>query len=228
MRWHRWNGIALTIMNRRRFLGLSSLSALCVSSAMANQATKQDPLQSTPSEIEGPFYPVNAQQDKDFDLTRISGHSQSALGLPVYIEGHVVDTAGQAIEEAKVDLWQANAAGKYWHPRDPNPALIDEHFQGWAIVTSDQQGQFRFKTILPGAYPVGNGWVRPPHIHFKVTKSGFETLTTQMYFPDQPLNDNDRLLQRKSLSEQKAMIAQKLDHNDNTLYYKIVLQELAV
>ena len=85
-------------------------------------------------------------------------------------------------------IQQANAAGRYNHPRDPNKAELDHNFQGWAIVPSGEEGDFKFKTIKPGIYPVGGGWKRPPHIHFKVSYQGFQTLTTQMYFPGEELN----------------------------------------
>ena len=163
----------------------------------------------TPTEIEGPFYPLNAQKDKDFDLTKIAGHEREALGEHIYIAGSVYDLEGQPVEEAIVDIWQANAAGKYVHPHDPNPAPVDPHFQGWAIVPSGKAGEFRFKTVLPGAYPASARWMRPPHIHFKVTKKGYVDLITQMYFPEQPLNQIDKLLQRKSREEQELMIAKK-------------------
>lgn len=212
-------------MKRREFIKASGLSVLGAASSMAQSTDGSLYLQVTPSEIEGPFYPLIAQKDTDFDLTKIKGHSQSALGEPVHIEGRVVDTTGKAIENAEIDLWQANAVGKYRHPRDPNPALIDDNFQGWAIVHSGKQGRFRFKTVIPGTYDVGNGWVRPPHIHFKVTKPGYEQVTTQMYFPDQPLNDIDRLLQNKRPSEKKLMIAERIPQSENVFKYNLILQK---
>lgn len=217
-------------MNRRKFIKISTAStvvnALATSHVLTDDSVHAYQQQATPSEIEGPFYPANQQADKDFDLTQIEGHENSALGKPILIEGHVLDLVGSSIEGATIELWQANAAGKYWHPRDPNPALIDENFQGWAIVKSGEQGRFRFKTIMPGVYPVANGWSRPPHIHFKVFKQGYQELTTQMYFPDEPLNKVDRLLQRKNISQQQAMTATYLNNDSNAYYYKIVLQDM--
>lgn len=208
-------------MKRRDFIKSSALVIAAHQVGAEQQFTSLTP---TPSEIEGPFYPIVAQKDKDFDLTLIGGHSETALGKHIFVEGEVVDVEGNAIEDATVDLWQANAAGRYAHPSDSNRALVDENFQGWAIVQSGQQGQFKFKTVFPGAYPVGNGWVRPPHIHFKVSKQGYRVLTTQMYFPDQRLNDIDRLLQRKSLELQRLMIAKKVADSDDRYKYKIILE----
>jgi len=147
---------------------------------VGNSKTSRQP---TPTESEGPFYPIVAQKDTDFDLTKVDGQEAEALGKHIIIQGSIFDTEGNPVEGATVDLWQANADGKYAHPHDSNPAPIDENFQGWAIVPSGVNGEFRFKTVLPGVYNVGGGWSRPPHIHFKVSKKGYIELVTQMYFP---------------------------------------------
>jgi protocatechuate 3,4-dioxygenase beta subunit len=180
----------------------------------------------TPKEIEGPFYPVLAQKDKDFDLTQVKDQMGVAKGQVVFIEGRVLDTNDNPIENATVDLWQANAAGKYRHPHDSNNAPLDPNFQGWAIVKSGKDGYFRFKTIIPGAYPVSDTWTRPPHIHFKITKKGYLEIITQMYFPDHELNMPDLLLKRKSKNEQTHMIASKVKGKPDTLKYDIILEEL--
>lgn len=178
----------------------------------------------TPPEAEGPFYPVLAQKDKDFDLTRIEGQQGSAEGSVIFIEGQVTDTNGRPLEGATVDLWQANAAGRYWHHRDSSKAPLDPNFQGWAVVKSGREGRFRFKTILPGAYPASAEWVRPPHIHYKVSKSGYADLTTQMYFPGEKLNDSDLLLMQKSNEDIELMIARKKSAAPETYLYNIVLR----
>jgi protocatechuate 3,4-dioxygenase beta subunit len=177
----------------------------------------------TPSETEGPFYPVLAQKDKDFDLTQIQGQQGIAKGKVIHIEGQVLDTKGRPIEDAIVDLWQANAAGRYRHHRDRNKAPLDPNFQGWAMVKSSREGRFRFKTIFPGIYPASAEWLRPPHIHFKVNKRGYTELTTQMYFPGHKLNDSDLLLMQKSNDEIERMIAQKKTATAETYIYDIVL-----
>ena len=142
----------------------------------------------------------------------------------ILIEGQVLDTAGTPVEDATVDLWQANAAGRYRHPHDPNPAPLDPNFQGWAIVPSGKEGKFRFKTVMPGAYPAARDWMRPPHIHFKVSKRGFVELVTQMYFPDHELNARDRLLLRKTKDERKQMISTKTVDDPETYLYTIILE----
>jgi protocatechuate 3,4-dioxygenase beta subunit len=201
----------------KRSLFASTLSLLSYS---ANSSSP------TPKEIEGPFYPLLAQKDKDFDLTKVKDQMGIAKGQAVFIEGRVLDTNDNPIENATVDLWQANAAGKYRHPHDSNNAPLDPNFQGWAIIKSGKDGSFRFKTIIPGAYPVSETWKRPPHIHFKVTKNGYLEIITQMYFPDHELNIPDLLLKRKSKKEQTSMIASKVKGKPDTLQYDIILEKL--
>lgn len=209
----------MRIFNRRKFIKFSALASLF---GFTPSATQASPF--TPSESEGPFYPQSTQKDLDFDLTVVDGVNEKAKGQIVFIQGHVVDENAQPIEGVTVDIWQANAAGRYRHPDDTNPAPLDPGFQGWAIVDSDKRGAFRFKTIVPGAYPVNEQWVRPPHIHFKVSKKGYRQLTTQMYFPGNELNRSDWLLQRKSKPEQVLMIAKKISEKPYTLEFTITLR----
>jgi len=148
----------------------------------------------TPAQSEGPFYPTRDQADKDIDLTRIEGHGERAVGEVIEVSGTVLDEDGKAVGGALVDVWQANAHGRYAHEADPNPAPLDPNFQGWARFTTDAEGRYRFTTIQPGAYSVSPEWTRPPHIHFKVARRGYHELTTQMYFAGHELNEADRLL----------------------------------
>lgn len=207
--------------NRRKFI-----KAGVVGGAMTVFAPTAFAEKPTPNEIKGPFYPLVPQKDQDFDLTQVADNKEAAKGDKVIIEGQVLDTEGNAIEGATVDIWQANAAGKYRHPHDQSSAPLDPNFQGWAIVQSGKEGGFRFKTVIPGAYPVSDSWLRPPHIHFKVTKAGYFEIITQMYFPDHELNDIDGLLQRKTEEEQLQMIAKALTDKPNVLTYNIVLKKV--
>lgn len=206
---------------RRSFIAGSFLSGIA-SWAQASGGTAER--QETPREIAGPFYPITPQKDKDFDLTRRAGRDGTARGAVIWITGEVFDSTGDPVEDASVEIWQANAEGRYNHPNDPNPAPLDQNFQGWAIVTSGSKGAFRFRTVMPGSYPAGLDWERPPHIHFKVMKRGFVELVTQMYFPGQPLNETDRLLQRRELAEQKLMIADVLREEHDSFHHRIVIE----
>lgn len=209
----------------RRTLIKAGLSTSAIVSSKCLWSKTASQYLTTPSESEGPFYPTYIQKDKDFDLTQINNKNGQALGEIIVIEGRILDQQGNPLEDATVDLWQANAVGRYRHPRDNNPAPLDPNFQGWAIVTSGTQGEFKFKTIMPGAYPAGRHWTRPPHIHFKISKPGFNDLTTQMYFPDHPLNEKDLLLQRKTTEEQKLMIATEIDRDNKVFNQQFILSQ---
>ena len=209
-------------MTRKAFLKQGLMGSFLAGLGLTAHSEKQG----TPRETEGPFYPTYKQKDKDFDLTLIEGRKERAKGEVVEITGRVINTKGEPIEDATVDLWQANAAGRYRHPSDSSRAPLDPNFQGWAIVQSGKKGEFKFKTIIPGAYAVSNNWSRPPHIHFKITKRGYQELITQMYFPDQELNKKDRLLQRKSQSQQAMMIAKKISDKPLRLTWDIVLEQV--
>ena len=148
----------------------------------------------TPAQVEGPFHPIDEQPDTDLDLTLIDGHSRTATGEVILVRGQVVDTDGQPMQGALVDVWQANHVGRYSHPADENTAPLDPDFQGWGLIKTDADGRYGFKTIKPGAYPLpavgGQGW-RCKHIHFKVIRAEAEDLTTQMYFWGDPLIEQD-------------------------------------
>lgn len=176
-------------INRRALLkgSLALTAGLTASRALAQKTI-------TPSQVEGPFYPINPQTDRDLDLTQIRGHESTARGEAIWVTGKVLDENGKPLVNAIVDVWQANSAGRYAHHGDTNSAPLDPNFQGWGIVNTDESGQYRLKTIKPGAYAVSGSWSRPPHIHFKVSKRGFFELTTQMYFANEALNDTDGIL----------------------------------
>lgn len=215
-------------ISRRKMIQFSVLSGLAGALGVKGSIAKALALMPTPDETEGPFYPVKNQQDKDADLTQVEGHTVAAQGRYIVISGQVTDIAGNPVENAVIDIWQADANGRYRHPRDPNPAQPDENFQGWAILRSGENGLFRFKTVMPGAYPASGSWTRPPHIHFKISKSGYRALTTQMYFPGQELNRGDLLLRAKSPAERAAMTAKPAAQQGNlpVYEYNIVLDPL--
>jgi protocatechuate 3,4-dioxygenase beta subunit len=209
-------------MDRRNFIkkGIAGGALSGASIGTAGELAK------TPSQTEGPFYPTVAQKDKDFDLTKIDGQDGTAKGQIIEIDGSVYDTKGNPVEDASVDIWQANAAGRYSHPHDSNKAPLDPDFQGWAIVPSGKEGKFRFRSVKPGAYPASENWSRPPHIHFKVTKKGYHELTTQMYFPGEPLNDKDGILQKHKPEERELLISKKISEDPVTFEFRLVLEKV--
>jgi protocatechuate 3,4-dioxygenase beta subunit len=139
----------------------------------------------TPPQEIGPFFPEKQKPDEDTDLTQVAGHTKRAIGQVIFLSGRVQDENCNPISSAEVEIWQADWKGRYDHSGDSDPdpnRPFDPDFQYWGISTSDRAGRYSFKTIIPGHYPAGDGWVRPPHIHFKVTALGHHDLITQMYF----------------------------------------------
>ena len=190
-------------LSRRRILGIAlGAGGLAVSGRFG--AALAQALKATPGEILGPFYPVIKRVEQGADLTVIPGKPGRAAGEVIHVMGRVLTVEGQPVRGARVELWQANAHGRYTHPSDTNPAPLDPNFEGVAVQTTDAEGRYRFKTIKPGAYPVTPSWMRPPHLHFEVTGK-VNRLVTQMYFPGEPLNDKDLLLQKLRANRDGAL-----------------------
>ncbi|WP_067814803.1 protocatechuate 3,4-dioxygenase subunit beta [Actinomadura kijaniata] len=139
----------------------------------------------------------------DNDLTK--QHSGEPLGERIIVTGRLLDSTGRPVPGALVEVWQANAAGRYAHLRDQHPAPLDPNFTGAGRALTDAQGRYEFVTIKPGAYPWrnhDNAW-RPAHIHFSVFGTAFtQRLVTQMYFPGDPLFAHDPIFQ--SIPDEKA------------------------
>ncbi|MBI3894206.1 MAG: intradiol ring-cleavage dioxygenase [Candidatus Wallbacteria bacterium] len=191
-------------ITRRDLLAQGGIAGLALAATAAVRAVSA--LGVTPAQPEGPFYPVRDQPDKDTDLTRVQGHARAATGQTVLVNGRVLDASGRPVPGALVEIWQACATGRYNHPDDSNnQAALDEDFQYWGRATTDARGAYSFRTIKPGAYPADAGWVRPPHIHFRVVAPGLPSLTTQMYFAGEALNAADRIL-RSLPAEQRKLL----------------------
>lgn len=144
------------------------------------------------SDLAAPVYGWWAVGPSDGDLTR--HHDGEPQGERIIVAGRLLDEDGRAIPGALLEVWQANAAGRYRHAKDNHPAPIDPNFTGAGRVVTDADGRYQFTTIKPGAYPWrnhANAW-RPAHIHFSVFGQNFRTrLVTQMYFPGDPLIPHD-------------------------------------
>ncbi len=152
------------------------------------------PLQHSLSERTGPVYGHDAVGPLDHDLTRNSVRNGEPLGERIVVTGTVMDEAGRPQPNTLIEIWQANAAGRYVHIVDQHAAPLDPNFLGAGRAVTDEAGRYRFYTIKPGAYPWGNhsnAW-RPNHIHFSLFGPSFASrLVTQMYFPGDPLLDLD-------------------------------------
>jgi protocatechuate 3,4-dioxygenase beta subunit len=153
-----------------------------------------EPLLRTPDQILGPFYPLNRTALETKDLVQSPDRPGRASGELLRVEGRVLTLTGRPVAGARIEIWQANFQGKYRHPSDTKPVPIDPNFDGFAMLTTDRQGRYDFRTIKPGGYPTPHGDIRPPHIHFMVD-FGAERLITQMYFAGEPENATDRWLQ---------------------------------
>ena len=144
------------------------------------------------TEVTGPVLGEDRVLPTDGDLTlRMGGEAQ---GQRIIVFGRVLDSGGRPVPDALVEVWQANAAGRYRHVVDNWPAPLDPHFDGLGRVVTDSLGRYEFTTIRPGAYPWGNhhnAW-RPAHIHFSLFGTAFtQRLVTQMYFPGDTLFEQD-------------------------------------
>jgi protocatechuate 3,4-dioxygenase beta subunit len=191
----------------RRNLLTSTISTIGLLGATSAFGRVQDLCQRTPDQPEGPFYPVADQLDKDNDLTYVDGRRGRAQGTIIYLQGVVTDPSCRPVKDAVVEIWQACSTGKYNHPGDRNnPSALDPNFQYWGITTSDGNGVYKFKTILPGHYKADVNWMRPPHIHFKVHKLAYHELTTQMYFAGNQYNDGDLILRGLSDEEKRSVV----------------------
>jgi len=144
----------------------------------------------TPPQTAGPFYPRIKPDDSDMDLSHIRGGQASAKGEIIDVQGRILSVSGHALRNAVVEIWQADADGRYHHPGDRRPISPDLNFQGFGSVRTGADGAYRFRTIRPAAYHAGP-MIRTPHIHFRVVDSAARELVTQMYFPGEALNAQD-------------------------------------
>jgi len=171
-------------------------------------------LRHTLSELTGPVYGDDAVEERDSDLTR--QHDGDPLGERIIVTGRVLEEDGRPVRNALVEVWQANAAGRYVHQSDRHPAPLDPNFTGAGRALTDDEGRYRFVTVKPGAYPWQNhpnAW-RPAHIHFSLFGRAFtQRLVTQMYFPGDPLFEFDPIFQsvRDPKARERLVAALDLD-----------------
>jgi protocatechuate 3,4-dioxygenase, beta subunit len=204
-------------MSRRAFAGAGLASAGLLlgsrASAFAAPPTAESPM--------GPFYPTIRPADSDFDLTRVRGRSARAIGEVIEISGRVFDVKGNPLPGATIELWQANAAGRYDHPSDPATAKLDPNFQGYATIKADSKGEWRIVTIKPGGYdsPIGH---RPPHIHFDM-RSGRSRNIAQLYFPEEAAGNAKDTLYRALGADAATSVAVRSATGPNKYSWDIVL-----
>ena len=204
------------LLSRRAFAGAGLASAgLFIGSRATAFAppTAESPM--------GPFYPIIRPADADFDLTRVAGRDARAVGQTIEISGRVFDLKGNPLPGATIELWQANAAGRYDHPSDPATAKLDPNFQGYATIKADAKGEWRIVTIKPGGYdsPIGH---RPPHIHFDL-RSGRSRNIAQLYFPEEADGNAKDLLYKALGSDAGTSVAARNANDPNKYSWDIVM-----
>ncbi len=218
---HAYSHAVVPRVTRRHLLAASAAAAGAGLTSVVLPAFGQPAkLRRTPEQEVGPLYPLRLPADQDADLTVIAGRDARALGTIVVLSGRVTNRNGEPVVNAELEIWQANAAGRYTHAADDNPQPVDTNFDGYARIRTDAEGSYRLKTIKPGAYLAARGWMRPPHIHFDV-RGKESRLVTQMYFEGEELNAKDRFFDRLSPGGKDGLLARygarSAEHEPNAL-----------
>ena len=180
-------------LRRRLLTGAAGWIAM---PAFIRDARAQERLRLTPSQTEGPYYPITLPADTDSDLL-VQGDRRYTQGEAAWLEGKVTDAAGRALSGGVVEIWQCDQQGHYRHPGDRG---ADSAFQGFGRTGVGSAGEYRFRTIRPALY---SG--RTPHIHVKVKLGKRELLTTQMYVAGDPNNERDFLWRRLGAADRDAI-----------------------
>lgn len=166
----------------------------------------------TPAQTAGPYYPSHVDLgDYGSDLLGSAPRSTNAPGEVLNLTGRVLDQEGLALPGAIVEIWQADAFGRYNHPRDQARGPRDESFIGFGHAVAGADGTYAFRTIKPAAYPPGGNWRRTPHIHFRILAHRTRPLVTQMYFAGEPLNAADGVLRGISDEARRARIVMPVE-----------------
>ena len=206
-------------ISRRTFAGAGLASAGLILTSSARAFSNRAPTAESPM---GPFYPIVRPSDSDMDLTWVKGRNARAAGQVIEISGRVFDVKGNPIPGATLELWQANAAGRYDHPSDVATAALDPNFQGFGALKADAKGEWRIVTIKPGGYdsPIGH---RPPHIHFDMHSEKTRNVA-QLYFPEEAEgNAKDTLYKALSAAEAATSVAVRNASDPNKYTWDIVL-----
>jgi protocatechuate 3,4-dioxygenase beta subunit len=186
------NALSCPLCSRRTFLGGLTFgsAALFVPGAFAEELLR------TPAQTEGPFYPDKLPLDTDNDLIVINDGLTPAVGTITYVSGKILDSRGNPVKNAAVEIWQCDNNGAYLHSRTSNADKKDSHFQGFGRFVTGSSGEYLFRTIKPVPYPG-----RTPHIHYKIKLKGKDVLTTQLYIKGHPGNERDGIW--RSVGDQK-------------------------
>jgi protocatechuate 3,4-dioxygenase, alpha subunit len=180
------------------------------------------PTPATTSQTVGPFFTIGLDRFRANNLA-----SPGVSGERLTIEGKVLDGDGQAVPDAMIEIWQANAHGKYAHPEDTQEKPLEPGFSGYGRVPTDDNGQFRFTTIKPGSVSGPGGKPQAPHLVVSLFMRGLlKRLVTRIYFPDEVTNNSDLVLSLVEPARRSTLIAKKVQGRDAVLQWNVVLQGL--
>jgi protocatechuate 3,4-dioxygenase alpha subunit len=177
------------------------------------------PAHSTPSQTVGPFFSIG------FDWLNRRDVADGIPGERVTIHGRVLDGDAQPVPDAVLEIWQADADGRYHHPEHANAQNDATPFFGFGRVSTDEQGQFSFTTIKPGPVHGPDGKPQAPHLQISLFMRGLlRQLVTRIYFPDEPLNGSDLVLRTVPESRRATLIARQSTSTENALLWNVCLQ----
>jgi protocatechuate 3,4-dioxygenase beta subunit len=177
-------------------------------------------LHATTSQTVGPFFSLGTSWMTEDDLAHAG-----VAGQRVTVAGRVVDGDGKPVPDALLEVWQANAHGKYAHAEDTQDKPVEPAFKGYGRTPTDAEGRFRFATVKPGAVPGPDGAMQAPHLAVSVFARGLmKRLVTRMYFPDEPANASDFALGKVEPSRRATLVANKTGPSGGTLEWNVVLQ----
>ena len=194
--------------------------------------TPANPLYRIPAAARDPFAPcppAPSMRAGEHDLTRLGPGRPQADGEAVVITGRILDEDLRPVRRTLVEVWNANAHGRYSHTIDAgrNDAPLDPNFYGFGRLVTGDYGEYELRTIKPGAYIARRdiGWWRPPHVHFSVVGSGVR-LVTQMYFPGDPLNEKDFIYLIVPEADRDRVLGQPLEPRagDRAFRFDIVIR----
>jgi protocatechuate 3,4-dioxygenase beta subunit len=187
------------------------------SSRLRHPVREPEPADPEGVELWAPAFGPRDVAADEADLT--IQHAGEPLGSRIVVTGRVLDGEGRPVRRQLVEIWQANASGRYWHQRDQHPAPLDPNFTGAGRCLTGDDGSYSFRTIQPGPYPWRNhlnAW-RPAHIHFSLFGTDFtQRLVTQMYFPGDPLFDRDPIFQSITDPKSREALVATYDHDVTT------------
>jgi len=177
-------------------------------------------LQATTSQTVGPYFRIGLQWLNQDNLA-----GEGVAGERVTIQGRVLDGDGAPVPDALLEIWQANVHGKYAHPEDTRTKLLEPGFTGYGRVPTNREGIFRFSTIKPGPVPGPDGKEQAPHLLVSVFMRGLlKRLMTRIYFPDEPRNAGDSILNLVEPERRSTLIAKRISGQPGALEWNVVLQ----